>query len=226
MERDDDVERLFSWLQTPELRYREFAGAREITDSVVTLQTRPNTAEAPLAAAPERPVASPSAPDPYEGHIDTPPEPLVRRIEPAPPIPAAPVPPPAAGPFALGAGGRGIPRRPEYTEPVVQPPLPAPATPVAQSPVPPRPAVEPVAPPALPQPAAANPPGGRLFGGAYTNNGQVPDPVPVPPENQERTERSLDAVFGRLAGGRNPLPDPRDRLRHIPGLGPPGGRPR
>src|ERR1700733_4610908 len=40
MDQDNDVEHLFSWLQTPELRYREFAGAREITDTVVTRQTR------------------------------------------------------------------------------------------------------------------------------------------------------------------------------------------
>src|SRR5271154_6603502 len=46
MDQDDDVEHLFSWLQTPELRYREFAGAREIVDTVVTLPARPNTAEA------------------------------------------------------------------------------------------------------------------------------------------------------------------------------------
>src|ERR1700677_1398183 len=45
MDQDDDVEHLFSWLQTPELRYREFAGAREITDTVVSWQARPNTQE-------------------------------------------------------------------------------------------------------------------------------------------------------------------------------------
>ncbi len=43
MDQDDDVERLFSWLQTPEIRYREFAGAREVTDAVVTWQARTNT---------------------------------------------------------------------------------------------------------------------------------------------------------------------------------------
>ena len=45
MNQDDDVERLFSWLQTPDLRYREFAGAREVTDAVVTLRDRANTPE-------------------------------------------------------------------------------------------------------------------------------------------------------------------------------------
>jgi hypothetical protein len=43
MKQDDDVEKLFSWLQTPEIRYREFAGAREVTDAVVTVQQHTNT---------------------------------------------------------------------------------------------------------------------------------------------------------------------------------------
>ena len=40
MDHDDDVERLFSWLQDPGLRYREFAGAREVTDTVASGQLR------------------------------------------------------------------------------------------------------------------------------------------------------------------------------------------
>jgi hypothetical protein len=52
MDHDDDVEHLFSWLQTPELRYREFAGAREITDNIVTWQVQTNTAEAVRAETP------------------------------------------------------------------------------------------------------------------------------------------------------------------------------
>src|SRR5665213_4084712 len=44
MDHEDDIERLFSWLQTPELRYREFAGAREITDAAVTSPPYPDTA--------------------------------------------------------------------------------------------------------------------------------------------------------------------------------------
>ena len=46
MDQDTDVERLFSWLQTPEIRYREFAGAREVTDAMVIWQARTNTPEA------------------------------------------------------------------------------------------------------------------------------------------------------------------------------------
>ena len=53
MDQDDNVEHLFSWLQTPELRYREFAGAREITDAVVTFG-RPGRIQRRLSP-PERP---------------------------------------------------------------------------------------------------------------------------------------------------------------------------
>jgi hypothetical protein len=43
MNQDNDVERLFSWLQTPDIRYREFASAREVTDAVVTMRSETNT---------------------------------------------------------------------------------------------------------------------------------------------------------------------------------------
>lgn len=36
MDRDDDVERLFSWIKTPDLHYREFAAEREVADAVAT----------------------------------------------------------------------------------------------------------------------------------------------------------------------------------------------
>ncbi len=45
MNQTDDIEKLFSWLQTPDIRYREFAGAREVTDAVATVQVRTNTPE-------------------------------------------------------------------------------------------------------------------------------------------------------------------------------------
>ena len=35
-EKPSDVDRLFSWLKTQNLRYREFAGARELSDAVKT----------------------------------------------------------------------------------------------------------------------------------------------------------------------------------------------
>jgi hypothetical protein len=267
MDHDDDVEHLFSWLQTPELRYREFAGAREITDAVIIWQARPNSIEtasvpsdniqleeeypldqvphrqdAPADIVSQRPVAAtptPAAPDPATL---------------APALTAAAAPGPAAyaaGMFALGAGGRNTPRRPHYEEPVVPPPIiqtpaprqaVAPAVPVpilaaspsapaavTAAPVTPRPAAPPST--AAARPAAPSN-GGGLLGGAYRQNGfngheadagAVEQPTT---DSQQRGEASLDAVFGRLSGARQRLPDPRDRMRHIPGFNPPSNRPR
>jgi hypothetical protein len=41
MDREDDIERLFSWLQTPELRYWEFADGREIIPDTVIFPRAP-----------------------------------------------------------------------------------------------------------------------------------------------------------------------------------------
>jgi hypothetical protein len=58
MDREDDVERLFSWLKTPDLRYREFASERDFAEASATWptlqQTNVDTAEAlAVAAEPE-----------------------------------------------------------------------------------------------------------------------------------------------------------------------------
>src|ERR1700722_3902878 len=255
MDHDDDVEHLFSWLQTPELRYREFAGAREITDGVVTWQPRPNSGESPIESGHNVQLAEEYPPDQFPDQTNAPVDIVVRgptTVALTPMAPGEPVSPPEttsrgpamiapmppaeppplasnAGPFALGAAGRGTLQRPQVEEPVGQPPVfQTPAPRQAPVPIPP-----PAPPPAVgPAPAAAAP-GGGLLGGAYRENEMNGDaagsgaPVPAPPpgESQPRGPRSLDAVFGRLSGV-NRLPDPRDRLRHIPGLGPPAGRPR
>jgi hypothetical protein len=69
-----------------------------------------------------------------------------------------------------------------------------------------------------------------LLGGAYRDegvNGHGGQPVaPDSAAAAPRNEHSLDAVFGRLAAGRHRAADPRERLRHIPGLGPPTNRSR
>lgn len=211
MNHDDDVEHLFSWLQIPELRYREFAGAREITDAVIVWRTGPNseTSENQDAGIAVEPMSDETSASP--------------EIQPAPAG--------VEGAFSPGASGRGSLRRPRYEEPVVQPPMAeAPessasfhAPPTSQAPVepgPPRP------------PAAAK--GGGLLGGAYRRNGfkgdgassGAPARQPAAAETRPRTDRALDAVFGRLAGGRGSLPDSRDRRRHISGVHPPNDRPR
>ena len=287
MDNDDDVEHLFSWLQTPELRYREFAGAREITDAVVIDQQRRRD-NAPVPQ--DKPVDAPhhdarlneeypqdQFPDQRETRVEVVPETRPAAGEAAQiaareeakvlgqadaarvvaheetkidvreevrgagrgPLIIAPMradaeeeaarPAGNAGPFALDAGGRsslraapavGVgPRSPLIQTPAARPtpPMPAPQPSVPQAASPPRPAA-----------------GAGLLGGAYRETepnavGAVPATAEQPPpavEGQEPSERSLDAVFGRLSGGRGRLPDPRERLRHIPGLGPPSGRSR
>jgi hypothetical protein len=111
---------------------------------------------------------------------------------------------PQAGAFTLGAAGRGT--APE-----------APA-PIARQPVPP--------PPPIPPPPTSPVAGTGLLGGTYREEGGDPPP-PLPPDTHETGgARPLDSVFNRLAGGGSGARDPRDRLRHIPGLGPTTGRPR
>jgi hypothetical protein len=52
-----DVERMFSWLKTPDLKYREFAGAREVSDAVaswpVLHKAAATSGQAVEAAAPQ-----------------------------------------------------------------------------------------------------------------------------------------------------------------------------
>jgi hypothetical protein len=229
MDQDDDVERLFSWLQTPDIRYREFAGAREVSDAVGTWQIRTNTVEAETPAPRNVQLAEeyPANQFPDQSQVRV-------EVEPAAPTPAtispasapmrrepamiapAPVPPSETaegGVFALGASGRGGPRYVENVVPAVPPP-----TRVAPPPEPTPP------PPSAPVPAASG-----LLGGAYGENvpeAASPMPAAAPERPGEPPARSLDSVFNRLAGGRGSASDPRERMRHIPGLGPTNGRPR
>jgi len=90
---EEDVERLFSWLKTPDLRYREFAADRELADAAATWPglRRGAAADTPageLGAAEEEAV---------------PPPPSVRR-EPVLPQTDRPAPPPGAT-----RGGRDLP---------------------------------------------------------------------------------------------------------------------
>jgi hypothetical protein len=137
MNQNDDIERLFSWLQTREIRYREFAGAREITDAVGISLTRANTPQVTPAAPHNAQLDEEYPPDQYPDQSA-----VVAKVE-----------------------------------PVVR------------------------APAAEPAPAA-----------------------PATPEGHPA--RPLDSVFDRLAGDRATPPDPRDRLRHIPRLGPTSDRSR
>jgi hypothetical protein len=132
MNPDDDVEKLFSWLQTPDIHYREFADAREITDAVSTEQTRANTPEvetpAPHNVQLDEEYPADQFPDQSEVEVKV--EPAVGG--PAAPAPAPPTPesPPAdsakpeehvARPldsvFNRLAGGRGRDRDPTNGRP-------------------------------------------------------------------------------------------------------------
>lgn len=102
MDQDNDVERLFSWLQTPEIRYREFAGAREVTNSVVTVRSEVSK---PVTERPPSHNAQLSEEYPEDQYPDQ--SQTVIKVEPAPepvrhePTIVAPAPlPPTSAPVA------------------------------------------------------------------------------------------------------------------------------
>ena len=218
VKRDDDVERLFSWLQTPDLRYREFAGAREVTDAVMLSHSPANTPEIEAMSSESFPQEPNRTADPHgfqTEEVIVPPPPLgppmreaviretvTREAAIREPAMIAPTAMPASvaetGPFTLGAAGRDASRPPEITQP-------------------PQPVALPRVEPPAPQPG----PTVRADGDQTGEGGQD---AASSSEPQQRQARPLDAVFGRLGNSRPP--DPRERLRHIPGLGPPAGRPR
>jgi hypothetical protein len=226
MEQASDVKRLFSWLKTEDLRYREFAASREVKDAVATWPAlheaakesgHPAEAAAPAGAAVAR-------------------ERIARETMPMPPVaaeairaePPVTVPPqPLAGSRLMSALGRRI----QATRHEPQPKSEEPTHPAAAPAAPPRAeqgaaadTTMPMAPPAgsgpesgarerapvRPTAPAERAQGGRFFGGAYGGEER----------GGSRRGHSLDAVFSRLSGGRSrPLPDPRDRSRGSPGLG-------
>jgi len=231
MERDDDVERLFSWLQTPEIRYREFAGEREVTNVAVT-RAAPRTvieegppvdsgaARQPGITASEYEIAAGEPVASGEAVLSEPPmiAPIMARSVPEPRVPS----PPAMKRqmFTLGAERRGGVLRPLGTPTTASP---SPPMPRAHAPLESQPAVPEAHEIPAERPAPAS--GSGLLGGTHREEGPNGGAGPLPPPgNQERSGRSLDAVFNRLAGGR--ASDPSERLRHIPGLGPITGRPR
>ena len=196
MDRDDDVEHLFSWLQTPELRYREFAGAREITDSIVIIQHQ-RTSNTP--APQDEPVHPPHhdarlAEEYPENQF---PDQGETRVEIYTQTPHA----------GAGIGISTITPVP-MSEPSASPAVThaAPAQPAAGGGL-------------LGGAYRADSENG--LGSGSGEQHQSP-----PQDIEPRNDRALDAVFGRLAEVRSRLPDPRERLRHTPSAGPPAGRQR
>src|SRR6266700_1163729 len=94
MDNQDDVERLFSWLKTSYLHYREFATQREVADAVATWPALHR------AAAEAAPAATPANdPEIVEPQYHAPELPT----EPAPPFPPRGATPPRP---PISNGGR------------------------------------------------------------------------------------------------------------------------
>lgn len=249
MDNSEDVERLFSWLKAPKVHYREFAPQRETAEAVATWPVLHRAAvEAGIALAdepapqgdaaakerilrdrmtlPTRPMESVAAAQtPIEALPETPAETLLQM-------------PPASRPeerLRVMLGDQAEAGRYEPAESVITA---GQAGSVAATPR--EAAVEPTiagfeqpaAPPSRPATSRAEPYENRpaeptrhypaperaaLFGGEYGGRERGAQPGT---RVADRQDRSLDAVFSRLSGGRDRLPDPRARARTNPGLGP------
>lgn len=247
MDNSEDVERLFSWLKAPQVHYREFAPQRELAEAVATwpvvhraaVQTGIAAADEPApegdTAAKERIVRDRmTLPGPPVQHVaptpgEEPVEPAPAPAETPPEMPSAIEPeerprtafdereevsrlarPEAviAGEPAPGAAEARAPAEPTiagFEQRAAQPSRPAAPEGAHQS----RPA----------EPARHYPAPERegLFSGEYRSRDRDQRPGT---RVADRQDRSLDAVFTRLAGSRDRLPDPRARARTSPGLGP------
>jgi hypothetical protein len=206
MEHTQDVERLFSWLKAPMVHYREFAPQIEVAEAVATW---------PVAhrAAVQTGLAPDTEPGPHGDAAARERQARDRRFMPpsaAQAIHDSPMPgtepPPTPGRLAdvpAVEGGAFA------AEPVREPAIsgfedPAPAA----RPAPARPAV------------ASDRQG--LFAGEYRERERDPRAAG---RASDRQDRSLQAVFSRLSGAAGErLPDPRERARTTPGLGPVFGR--
>jgi hypothetical protein len=208
MDHTQDVERLFSWLKAPMVRYREFAPQIELAEAVATW---------PIVhrAAVRTGVAPETEPGPHGDVAVRERMARDRRFMPAAAARAihdSPLPGTEALPATDGLGDRpagdtavAAPRH-EAAEPTIA-------------------GFEEPAPPFRPESGhsePSRPAGGEragLFGGEYREREREREERPGSRAG-DRHDRSLDAVFSRLAGARDRLPDPRERARTTPGLGP------
>ena len=226
MDHVEDVQRLFSWLKAPTLHYREFAPQREIADAVRTWPVAHRAAVRTGVASldepgPERDVA---AKERIARDSRTLPAavPVQSVAESGAAMPEATLDAEirAARPDEAGAASE--------TETVGAPVQPAVEPMIAGFDEPPAAAAE-AAEAAQQRSArvrepAAHYPGperGALFAGEYRGSDRDPR---LRERVADRHDRSLDAVFSRLSGSRDRLPDPRARARTSPGLGAVFGR--
>jgi hypothetical protein len=279
MDHSEDVERLFSWIKAPMVRYREFSPQVEVAEASATW---------PLAhaAAVQTGLVPPDAATPRGDSLAhqriardrmSMPELAAKAIQDAPPpgtvaMPAANAPRamPSSDRLVAALGQRVQAANAERAEAgmqgqssvtnrqletdafVASAPLPpdAPREPLSQrealAPAPAAPvadfddAAEPPAPPrGMPlqverprelyrdvgrEPAPySGSERGALFGSEHRGREHE---VRRPERPADRQRRSLDAVFNRLSGNRDRLPDPRNRSRTTPGAGGVFGRSR
>ena len=227
MDKVEDVERLFSWLKAPMVHYREFAPQREVADAVATWPAAHRAAVQTGAAAENEPAPRGDSAAKERIARDSRPLPSAAAVQQTPPaaetaaaaaaaettpgrrsdVGAAGAEHPALHAAAEPAGGANEPIMSGFEDP---PPRQAPAGPAE-----PRPEADE---PTRHYPA---PERGALFAGEY--RGRERDPRSAS-RVADRQDRSLDAVFSRLSGTRDRLPDPRTRARTSPGLGPVFGR--
>jgi len=217
MDHAQDVERLFSWFKAPMVHYREFGSRVEIAEAVAAWPLMHQAAVAAGVAAPDEPgpQGSAAAHERIARERMTMPAPTAQPIAETS-LRAAPA---ADRPVAeLAERLRG-----ERAEPTAEP-APAPSPEARWRAAPPvmtgfeEPAATPPPPTAAAVQAGER---GALFGGEYRARER---PVRPGAAVADRQDRSLEAVFSRLSGGRDRLPDPRDRARTTPGLGSVFGR--
>jgi hypothetical protein len=204
MDRDDDVERLFSWIKTPDLHYREFAAEREVADTTATWPVlRDAVAEPSLdeRLEPGTPHEGELMPSERARHGDHPAE-VFGHHEPPAHHPAEP-------PVAREEETAG--EVPWATQPPQAPPTFARREPPPPEPPPVATQYQPPPPPPRPEPQA-----NQQYRGF--EDAQTPPPPAEPA--QAGKVRSLDSIFSRVA---RPTPAARDEPTQAstgPGLGP------
>jgi hypothetical protein len=223
MNHTQDVERLFSWLKAPMVHYREFAPQVEVAEAVAAWPVVHR-------AAVETGVVGQDEPAPHGSAAAH--ERIARERAQLPTTEVAAVTEiPAAGSSAAADAGGS-----QETDRAAHEGIIATLGDRLQTAHRERAEPEPVigegqadaAPPRVAQPAAPAPQRqapsavapvreqGALFAGEY--RGREREVRPSGPV-ADRQDRSLEAVFSRLSGGRDRLPDPRARGRTTPGLG-------
>jgi hypothetical protein len=232
MDNVEDVERLFSWLKAPMVHYREFAPQREVADAVATWPVVHRAAVQTGAAAEDEPAphGDTAAKERIARDSRSLPTAMAQGGQSPQPEAAAEAPEPLSGDRLVAALGERV--QAARAEQAERPAIASQAEPVESAEEATAPMItgfeEPAAPGAerrggeqresvRPYPARER---DALFAGEYRGREREARPS----SRADRHDRSLDAVFSRLSGGRDRLPDPRARARTSPGLGPVFGR--